>query len=397
MKELFDTSRAKIERIPLKFQRFLLTKINWNHKLIAIKGARGVGKTTLMLQYIKRFLPKDESVLYVTLEELFFIDNNLIELANEFVQNGGKYFFLDEVHKYPNWAKEIKLIYDNHPQLFVVFTSSSMLEIYKAEADLSRRVVSYTLPEMSLREFIQLDKGIELPSFSLNDILNHHISISATILDKVKPILAFNQYNLYGAYPFFIEDKKDYHQKLFRVINLIIEVDILAVENIDFLQITKIKKLLFAIATSVPFTPNISKIAEKVQLSRPSLIKALYYLEKARLITLVNKPNKGITALNKPDKIYLNNVNIANVIAKSNINTGMVRESFFLNQLSVNNKANLSPKSDFIINDTFTFEIGGKNKTNKQVQGIKNAYIVKDNIEYGHKNDIPLWLFGFLY
>ncbi len=397
MKNLFNTSRAKIERVSLGFQRFLLAKINWNHQLIAIKGARGAGKTTLILQYIKRYLPKDESVLYVTLEELFFLDNNLIELANDFVQNGGKYLFLDEVHKYPNWSREIKLIYDNHPNLFVVFTSSSILEIYKAEADLSRRAVSYTLPEMSLREFIMLDKGIELPAFSLNDILTNHISISATILDTVKPILALNQYNLYGVYPFFIEDKEDYHQKLFSVINLIIEVDILAVENIDFLQITKIKKLLFAIATSVPFTPNVSKIAEKVQISRQSLIKALYYLEKARLITLLNRPNKGITALSKPDKIYLNNTNISNAIATNNINIGTIRETFFLNQVSVNSKINLSPKSDFLVDDTFTFEIGGKNKTNKQVQGIKNAYIIKDNIEYGHKNNIPLWLFGFLY
>lgn len=328
---------------------------------------------------------------------MFFSDNNLIGLANEFVQNGGTHLFLDEVHKYPNWSREIKLIFDNHPNLFVVFTSSSILEIYKAEADLSRRAVSYTLPEMSLREFVQLDKGIELPVFSLDNILTNHINLSANILSTVKPILSLNQYNTYGAYPFFKDDKEEYHQKLFRVINLIIEVDILAVKNIDFLQITKIKKLLFAIATSVPFTPNVSKIAEKVGMSRQSLIKALYYLDKARLISLLNKPNKGITALNKPDKIYLNNTNIANVIASNNTNIGSIRETFFLNQLRVNNKVSLSPQSDFLVNDIFTFEIGGKTKTTKQIRGIKNAYIIKDNIEYGYKNEIPLWLFGFLY
>lgn len=397
MEQLFLKSIAKVERTETTFRRFLFEKINWNNQLVAIKGARGAGKTTLILQYIKLNLPLDESVLYISMDELFFIKSNLVELAEEFIQNGGKYLFLDEVHKYPNWSREIKLIYDNHPDLKVVFTSSSILEIYKAESDLSRRAVSYTLPEMSLREFIELDTGIKFPSYTLTDVLSSHVEYSSTIMREVKPIPIFKKYNIYGAYPYFKQGKEEYEQKLINTINLIIEVDILAVNNIDFQQITKIKKLLFAIATSVPFTPNISKMAEKIGLSRQSLIKALSYLEKARLINMVNKPNKGITALSKPEKIYLNNTNLSFAIANENANIGNVRETFFLNQLKAISKVNLSMESDFIVNDVYTFEIGGKNKSRKQLHGLNNAFVVKDDIELGIGNTIPLWLFGFLY
>jgi len=397
MHSLLSKSRKKIERVSTDFTRFLLHKINWGNQLIAIKGARGVGKTTMLLQYIKQSLPKDDSVLYVSMDELFFMDSNLTQLADDFEKNGGIYLFLDEVHKYPNWSRELKLIYDNHPDLKVVFTSSSILEIYKAESDLSRRAVSYTLPELSMREFIELDQGIVLPTVQLEDILSKHIEISSTIIKKIKPIQTYNNYNRYGAYPYFKQGVEEFQQKLINTINLIIEVDMLAVENIDFVQITKIKKLLFAIATSVPFTPNVSKIAEKVNLSRQSLIKALSYLEKARLIHLANKPNKGITALNKPDKIYLNNTNLANAIATNNSNIGNIRETFFIHQVESVSKIQLSTISDFYVEDKYTFEIGGKNKSKKQIKQIENSYIIKDDIEYGSGNIIPLWLFGFLY
>lgn len=397
MKKLFSVSRSKIERTPTVFKRFLFKAINWNNQLISIKGARGVGKTTLLLQHIKLNLPKDDTVLYVSMDDLFFTDTNLIDLANDFVINGGKHLFLDEVHKYKNWSREIKLIYDNFLELQLVFTSSSILEIYQSESDLSRRAVSYMLPEMSLREYVELETKIKFPSYSLDEILKNHIQIATTIHQKIKPILMYNQYNKFGAYPYFIQGTEDYQQKLINTINLIIEVDILAVKNIDFNQIVKIKKLLFAIATSVPFTPNISKIAEKVGMSRQSLVKALHYLDKARLIHLANKPSKGITALNKPDKIYLNNTNIIKAIAANSENSGNIRETFFLNHLLTVAVIQIAPKGDFIVNQKYTFEIGGKNKTYKQLTDVNNAFVVKDNIEYGSHTTIPLWLFGFLY
>jgi len=397
MEQLILTSISKVQKVKTDFSRFLMDEIKWKNRLIAIMGARGSGKTTLILQYIKQNLHHPEEVLYVSMDELFFQENNLVELAHKFSLNGGKSLFLDEVHKYPNWSREIKLIYDNHPDLQVVFTSSSILEIYKSESDLSRRVVSYTLPEMSLREFLELSRDVKIPSYTLDEILTHHLEIVTQIIEKVKPIQVFHQYNEYGAYPYFNEGIEEYHQKLINTINLVIEVDILAVENIDFNQVTKIKKLLYAIATSVPFTPNVSKLAQRIQISRPSLLKALFYLDKARLIHNANKPNKGISVLTKPEKIYLNNGNLINAIGKNSVKVGNIRETFFFNQLDVLHKVNLSDKSDFIVDDKYTFEIGGVNKTNKQIRGITDSYIVKDNIEYGVNKVIPLWLFGFLY
>ncbi len=395
MDALYNISKSKITRINTHFNRFLIDNINWKNQLIAIKGARGVGKTTLLLQYIKLHLPKNDTVLYVSMDELFFMKHSLIGLAEIFVQNGGKHLFLDEVHKYPNWSREIKLIYDRYAELQVVFTSSSVLEIYKAESDLSRRAISYILPEMSLREFIALESNIVLPSYTLDELLKNHQDITSTILDEIKPLQHYNKYIKYGAYPYFKQGIDEYHQILIQTINLIIEVDIMAVENISFLQITKIKKLLFAIATSVPFTPNISKLAAKVELSRQSLVKALHSLEKAHLLILLNKKSKGITALNKPDKLFLNNTNIMEAIT-ANHNVGTLRETFFINQTKYNNTVYLAEKGDFIINEN-TFEIGGKNKTQKQIKAIKNSFIVKDSIEFGSTNSIPLWLFGFLY
>lgn len=395
MNDLFNISRIKINNTDTKFKRFLINEINWKNQLIAIKGARGTGKTTLILQYIKLNLPFSDETLYVSMDELFFTKNNLIGLATKFVQNGGKYLFLDEVHKYPNWSREIKLIYDTFPKLKVVFTSSSILEIFKSESDLSRRAVSYTLPEMSLREFIELETGIVLPSFTIDEIVLNHIQITSTILKEIQPIKYFNLYNKYGAYPFYKEGKEEYNQKLLQTINLIIEVDILAVENISFQQIIKLKKLLFAISSSVPFTPNIKKLAAKINLSRQSLVKSLHSLEKARLLILLNKKTRGVTALNKPDKIFMNNTNIMNVIY-SETSIGTLRETFFINQTLYNNIVHIADKGDFIINN-FTFEIGGANKNRKQIHNIKNSYLIKDNITYGSSNTIPLWLFGFLY
>ena len=397
MHNLLFKSRKKVERVSLKFSRIGIVNINWNNQLIVIKGARGTGKTTMLLQHIKKNHPKDNSVLYVSMDELFFMETNLVDLAENFEKIGGKYLFLDEVHKYPNWSREIKLIYDNQPELNVVFTSSSILEIYKAESDLSRRAISYTLPELSLREFIELHQEIVLPTFTLDEVLTNHIELTSVVLNKLKPLQAFNDYNEFGVYPYFKQGVYEYQQKLINTINLIIEIDMLAVENIDFIQITKIKKLLFAIATSVPFTPNITKIAEKVNLSRQSLLKALSYLERARLIHMVNKPTKGVTALNKPDKIYLNNTNLISTIASYNANIGNVRETFFIHQVASIAKVQLSIESDFFVNDTYTFEIGGKNKSKKQILNIPNSFVVRDDIEYGSGNIIPLWLFGFLY
>ncbi len=397
METILIESDHKVKTTSMKFVRNFISQIKWSTRLIALKGARGVGKTTLLLQYMAMQKLKAPEALYISMEHQYFYDNRLIDLADKFSKNGGKFLFLDEIHKYPNWSREIKLIYDNYPELKVVFTSSSILNINMGEADLSRRAISYELNNLSLREYIELNSGIKIAPVELNDILKNHTDIAFEINKKIKPIYEFNNYVKYGVYPFFKEDIELYHEKLISTTNLIIELDINTFYNPDYILIYKLKRLLYAIAESSPFTPNISKLSERIGVSRPTLLKTLKYLQEALLITMAHKPNKGIGVLSKPDKLYLHNTNLIYAIGKQNSNIGNVRETFFINQLSQRNKVNISNKADFLVNDSITFEIGGKNKNKKQIQDLKNSYVVRDDIETGISNIIPLWMFGMMY
>ncbi len=380
------------------YKRYLLDKINWSDRLIALKGARGSGKTTLLLQHIKFNLNAKDVALYASLDNLYFLENTLLDLAEDFVLQGGTHLLLDEVHKYPNWSREIKLIYDQFPNLKTIFTSSSMLEIYKGESDLSRRAVSYFLKELSFREFIYFEKQVQLPTYSLNEILENHQKIAREISSVLpSPIKEFKNYLAYGNYPYFIENKESYLMKLTQTIQLILELDLSAIENISYDDSRKIKKLLIAIAQSVPFTPNISKLSERLGMSRVFLINALKLLNRADLIMELYTPTKGIGALTKPEKLYLNNTNLIYALAKEQASVGTLRETFFANQMKHIHEIHLAEKGDFIINQQYTFEIGGKNKPTKQVRGLEKAFVVKDDIEIGSLNIIPLYLFGFMY
>ena len=396
MENLLVEFQQKIARTSLDFQRYLIDKIDWNNQLIAIKGARGSGKTTLLLQHIKKHLNL-KTTLFVSLDNLYFIENTLIDLAKNFSKIGGTHLLLDEVHKYANWSRELKLIYDDVPELKVVFTSSSMLEIYKSESDLSRRAVSYDLKEMSFREFIVFETGIDLKPLDFKTIIENHTEIASTLLQQIKPIPLFLKYLEFGAYPYYKENSKLYHQKLINTINLIIEIDINAVDHISYELIVKLKKLLFAIATSAPFTPNITKLSERIGTSRAVLIQAIKQLERAGLVNELYRPTKGIGALTKPEKLFLNNTNLMYALAKENTNVGNLRETFFVNQFKNLAVIHLADQGDFLIDEKYTFEIGGKNKKQIQIQNIDNSFIAKDNIEIGAGNVIPVWLFGFLY
>lgn len=397
MEKIQLQSQSKVQQVSLEFQRYLLEKINWNDRLIAIKGARGAGKTTLLLQHMRKHLKQDGSAIYVSMDDLFFSDRKLYELAEDFYLEGGKTLLLDEVHKYPNWSREIKLIYDNFPQLNVVFTSSSILEIYQGESDLSRRAVSYDLNEMSLREFLELESGVKAPIFSLEDILSHHLEIATDINKLVKPVALFQQFVKWGAYPYFKEGKDSYPTRLKNTLQLIIDLDLHAVENFDFEILYKIKRLVRVIATSVPFTPNVSELSQKIGISRHSILKAFEVLERARIVLSINKKNSGIGILTKPDKIYLNNPNLLYAIAEDHVEIGTIRETFFSNQIQGIYQLNLAEKGDFIVDEKWVFEVGGKNKTSKQIKSIENAFVLRDDIEYGVGKIIPLWMFGFLY
>lgn len=396
MEELLFEFQQKLTRVTKEFERYLIPKIDLNNRLIIIEGARGVGKTTLLLQLAKFHLPSNNS-LYISLDHIYFYNHTLYELAKRYQQFGGKYLLLDEVHKYPNWSREIKLIYDNFPDLQVIFTSSSLLQIYQSESDLSRRAVSYHLKALSFREFIALESKITLPSYSFEHIIDSHVEISGEILSIIKPLPLFHKYLKIGAYPYFIENENTYQQKLLNTINLVIETDILAVEQVNYETLTKLKKLLATIASSVPFTPNISKLSQLVGASRNMLIQCLKILSRADLIIELHKSTKGIGILTKPDKIFLSNTNLMYALGKENTNIGNLRETFFLNQFYDLYSIHLSNQADFIIDEKYTFEIGGKNKSRKQIKDIPNGYVAKDSIEIGYANYIPVWLFGFMY
>lgn len=396
MERLRDWSYRSIQRIETKFKRYLYNEIDWNNRLLILYGARGVGKTTIMLQYLKEKQSLEEEVLYVSLDDLYFANNSIIDLVEEFTQKGGVYLFLDEIQKYKNWAIEIKSIYDNFPSLYLVLSGSSSVEILKSESDLSRRALYYHLNGLSFREFINFKTGKNYKPYALDEVITNHKEISFKISEEIRPIKEFLEYTRLGYYPFFKEDRSSYHQRIRQVINTVIEVDIPSVYAVDFNAVQNIKKLLGIIAEIVPFKPNVKKLSEKIGISRESFTRYLKYLEKAEIVNLLYNESKGISLLNKPEKIYLNNSNI-NFALNINANIGNIRETFFINQLIPNHKVRFSEKGDFKVDDKYLFEVGGKNKNDNQIKGERNAWIVADDIDVSHSKKIPLWLFGFCY
>ena len=398
MDGLFKIFYQLLGRTNFDFIRYLYPKIRWKNRLIAITGARGTGKTTLILQYIKRqFGRMPKEALYVSLDNIWFSNNRLFDLANDFDKMGGKYLFIDEVHKYGNWSQEIKNIYDSFPDLKLVFTGSSMLEIYKGNADLSRRTIHYTLNGMSFREFLLFEKGLEFSIINLPELLDNHLEFAGKINDRIKPLPLFQQYLQEGFYPYYKEDNEMYAEKLAHTINVILENDLPSIENIEIHTIKKIKQLLYVVAQKVPFTPNIKELAETIEVSRKSLLNYLTFLEKAQLVNLLQQDVSGIRTLSKPEKIYLNNTNLVYALESEKPDIGNLRETFFFNQLKTVGKVTSSKRADFTFDDCYTFEVGGKNKGHEQIVGLKNAYLALDNLEYGFNNKIPLWLFGMLY
>lgn len=399
MDELFERYQQKLRFISTDFVRSIINEIEWNARLIGIKGARGVGKTTLLLQYIKLKLSAEPegAVLYTNLDNIWFSNNSLIGLADTFVKMGGKYLFLDEVHKYKNWAQEIKNIYDDFPMLKVVFTGSSLLEILNARADLSRRAVIYHMQGLSYREFLALKYQIYFDSVSLTEILENHISLSNTINEKIRPLQYFNEYLQKGYYPFFTEVPELYFIRLQEVVNMMLEIELPLLRNVELAYVNKVKQLLQIISESAPFIPNVSKLSDKMVINRTTLLIYLHYLEEVGLTTNLFKTAGGISKLQKPSKIFLENTNLMYAFAASNANTGNVRETFFANQLAYRHKINYTEKGDFLINEKYIFEIGGQHKAETQIINLSNAFIASDNIETGFKNKIPLWLFGMMY
>jgi predicted AAA+ superfamily ATPase len=384
-----------LQETDAKIFRYLYSNIDWNERCIAIIGAKGIGKTTLLLQHIKSAFPNKDEAIFASLDNTWFANHTIFELADEFYMNGGTHLFLDEIHRYPNWAIEIKNIYDSFPKLKIVFTGSSLLQIYKSTADLSRRVVYEKLEGLSFREFLKFEKIGDFTAFSLEEIVENHQNISFQITKNIKIMPLFKKYLKNGYYLFYKEGIKKYETKLQEAINNVIDIDVPAVENIEFASRHKLKKLLAILSTLVPYTPKITDLAAAIDTNRNNTVKYLSLLANAKLLNLVSYKNKTIGDLTKPDKVLLNNTNLSYLFG-NDTNIGSVRETFFVNQLNAVANVVLAQQGDFMV-DKYTFEVGGKNKTFDQIKDLPNSFVVADDIEIGHKNKIPLWLFGMLY
>lgn len=389
MDELFQYSNQLLTKVNTGFVRYTYHQINWKNRMLGLIGPRGVGKTTLVLQYIKSNFNRNET-LYVTAEDFYFAKNRLVDLAASFVKLGGKYLFIDEIHKYPDWSKELKLIYDYHQELKIVFAGSSVLDIKKGSSDLSRRAVIYTMQGLSFREYLVLFHQIDVPRFTLDQILDHQVEVP----EIPHPLPYFADYLKNGYYPFATE--ADFGLKLKQVVSQTLETDIPTYAQMNVSTGRKLKQLLAVVAQSVLFKPNLSKIAEMLNISRNNIADYLLYMEEAGMIAQLRSGTAGVRSLGKVDKVYLDNTNLIYVLAKENQDIGNIRETFFLNQLRVNHQVTSAELGDFAIDQTY-FEVGGKSKGSRQLQNTAKGFVVKDDIEMGHHNVIPLWHFGLMY
>lgn len=389
MEKLQVTFDKLLRETRVDFHRYMYSEINWDNRMTGLVGPRGVGKTTLVLQYIKEKLNRNEA-LYVTAEDFYFASHRLLDLADDFSKQGGKYLFIDEIHKYKDWSRELKLMYDYHSELKVVFTGSSVLDINKGISDLSRRAALYKMQGLSFREYLWLFHRIEMPVYSLQDILKQQVILP----EEFRPLAYFSDYLQRGYYPFALEHDFDLH--LQQIINITLETDIPQYADMNVSTGRKLKQLLAIIAKSVPFKPNMSSIASMLNVSRNNIADYCLYIEEAGLIAQLRDVTGGVRGLGKVDKIYLDNTNLIYSLGHDVSEVGNMRETFFLNQMRVKHDVITSPISDFLIDD-MTFEVGGKNKKQKQLQGVEKGYVVKDDIESGYMNVIPLWQFGLNY
>jgi len=398
MIKLLEQSEILKSRVDINFKRYLFDEINCDARLIGIKGARGTGKTTLLLQMLKELSLDETKAVYFSLDDIYFLEHSVSETIRKFYKNGGKYVFLDEVHKYPNWSREIKNIYDQIEDIKIVFTGSSVIDISKQEGDLSRRVLMYELFGLSFREFLKFNNNLDFSSLTLEDLTGiNRKNIKERFPNDFRPYEYFKNYLKYGYYPFYKEDINGYYRRIKQVVRLIVEYDMAELKGFDIRNAKKMLQLLQIISQQVPFKPNIVNLAKKSSIHRNSILNYLYFLDQAGIIKLLYPSGISIAKLQKPEKIYLDNTNLIYALSDSNQSTGTIRETFFYNQVRVKHNVSEPKKGDFEVDERFTFEVGGKNKTARQINDLNNAYVVKDELEYPIGNALPVWMFGFLY
>lgn len=400
MNTLFASYQRLLKNVPVSHVRSLMEQIHWEDRLIAIRGARGVGKTTLMLQYLKLHLNGDpKTTLYVSMDSIYFSRHTLSKMVHQFYLMGGKHLFLDEVHKYPLWSREIKNIYDEYPDLQIVFSGSSLLQILNAETDLSRRCISYDLQGLSFREFLKLRHDISINQRSLEELLQSPHDVCTEVNERCRPIAYFDEYLRTGYYPFYFESPMTYYHRIENVVNLTLDIELPEQCGVDISNVRKLKSLIGILAEEVPFALDMTKLSSMAEMSRTTLLSYLQYLYRAQLVHLLYSDLDSLKKLQKPDKIYLNNTNLLYALSPTTgVNVGTLREVFLCNQLSYQHRLEYSNRqADFTIDGRYTLEVGGKSKEGKQLQGASQGFIAADNIEYAMGNKIPLWAFGLLY
>lgn len=399
IQELYTNSYRLVSQVSTKRKRYLYHQLPWDVRMLCIRGARGVGKTTLLLQRMAEAFPAGSNqALYVSLDELWFNENRLIDLADYHYTHGGTHLFLDEVHRYPqeSWAQEIKNIYDRYPGFHVVFTGSSILKIDQSQADLSRRCLFFTMQGLSFREYLEFNDIAQLDPIALNLILTNHVALAIEITRQVHVLQYFGDYLRHGYYPFYHELAEGYEMALRQIIVNVIEQDIPQAESIEQNTINRMKRLIALIARVTPFTVNVSRIANTLECDRQTVHKLLRTMQRASLINLLFKGKNNMQQLVKPEKVYLENTNLIYGLS-SDISIGNVRETFFSNQLFNDHELAFSGSGDFLVDNIHTVEVGGHRKSFDQIKDMPNSYLAVDDIEIGNGNRIPLWLFGFMY
>jgi len=397
MENLLAKSAALVQRTPENFHRYLFDQVRWNNRLIGIKGARGTGKTTLILQRLKSMQALPTQAAYFSLDDLYFTQNHFSKTVEQFYQEGGKTVFLDEVHKYPGWAMEVKNLHDFYPDLNIVFTGSSIVDLVKEEGDLSRRVLMYELQGLSFREFLDLEGAIKIPVFSLEHLTSRTNDFGAAFPVDFRPLEWFKEYLSRGYYPFFREDREGFHQRLQQLVRTVVEYDMATLKGFDPRNARKLLQLLYILSANVPYNPNLTQLAQKADIHRNSVLNYLLYLEQARLIRLISPEGRGLSLLQKPEKIYLNNPNLAFALAGESTNPGTLRETFFASQVGAVHRLTAPPKGDFKVDERWLFEIGGVNKTHQQIADLPESFVVRDGLEFPVGKSLPLWMFGCLY
>lgn len=394
MERLKQISKRLADSAPGDYYRYLFHCIDWRKQLIVILGQRGVGKTTLLLQLLSKAA---ESALYLSLDDFYWEKHRLAEVVESLYVKGYRHLFLDEVHRYPYWSADLKIIYDAYPEIRMVVTGSSLLELSRGRADLSRRAVVYELPGLSFREYLELQTDTSWPALTLEEILRQHQSFAAEVEDKLEIKPYFQQYLRQGYYPFFKEGNEVYARRFQEVLDLILELDVATVEELSYATVRKMRSLLMVISQVAPFKPNVSNLAKRLEASRNTVLKMIDNMARAGILQLLHSDTGGMSYLQKPEKIYLHHPNHVYLLAEGKPSLGAVRETFFLHQLSESLRVQYSRYADFLVDGRYTFEIGGATKTPRQLKGIPESYLALDNLSQGTGRRIPLWMFGFLY